>query len=55
MVKKQDILLVLGKIEKLKTEIEAMQADPLLKENYREKIRELMYWRRRRIQLGRKK
>ena len=44
---------ILSKIDQLKTEVEAMQADPLLRKDYREKVKELMRWRRRYTQLPR--
>jgi hypothetical protein len=44
---------ILSKIDQLKTEVEAMQADPLLRKDYREKVKELMRWRRRYTRLPR--
>jgi hypothetical protein len=42
------------RIKELTEEIKAMQADPLLKNQYGEKIRELMKLRRKRNQEGKK-
>jgi hypothetical protein len=42
------------KIKIIKEEIKAMQANPLLKSKYGEKVRELMKLRRQQIREGRK-
>jgi cell fate (sporulation/competence/biofilm development) regulator YmcA (YheA/YmcA/DUF963 family) len=42
------------KIKKLQEEIKAMQTDPLLKNHYGEKVRELMKLRRQQIREGKK-
>lgn len=42
------------KIKILKEEIQAMQADPLLKSKYGEKVRELMKLRRQLVREGKK-
>jgi hypothetical protein len=46
---------ITNEIKKLKEEIKAMQADPLLKDKYGEKIRELMKLRRKRNREGKSK
>jgi len=46
---------LIEQIEKLQLEIKAMQADPLLKDQYGKKVRELIRLRRSQIRLGKKK
>ena len=42
------------KIEDLRMEVDAMKSNPMLREGYAEKVKELMYWKNRRIRFGRK-